>query len=53
MFDQRWVMSILEEHKQGIADWSQQIWTLVVFEVWYRIFIEESIDRHTNLKDLL
>lgn len=53
MFDQHWVMSILEEHKQGITDWSQQIWTLVVFEVWYRIFIEESIDRHTNLKDLL
>jgi asparagine synthase (glutamine-hydrolysing) len=31
---------LVEEHEQGLADRSQEIWTLLVFEFWHRHFIE-------------
>jgi asparagine synthase (glutamine-hydrolysing) len=31
---------LVEEHEQGRADRSQEIWTLLVFEFWHRHFIE-------------
>jgi asparagine synthase (glutamine-hydrolysing) len=32
---------LTEEHEQGRADRSQEIWTLLVFEFWHRHFIED------------
>jgi asparagine synthase (glutamine-hydrolysing) len=32
---------LVEEHEQGRADRSQEIWTLLVFEFWHRHFIED------------
>jgi asparagine synthase (glutamine-hydrolysing) len=31
---------VVQEHEQGRADRSQEIWTLLVFEFWHRHFIE-------------
>jgi asparagine synthase (glutamine-hydrolysing) len=31
---------LVEEHQQGVADRSQEIWTLLVFEFWHRHFID-------------
>jgi asparagine synthase (glutamine-hydrolysing) len=31
---------LVQEHEQGGADRSQEIWTLLVFDFWHRHFIE-------------
>jgi asparagine synthase (glutamine-hydrolysing) len=36
---------VVEEHCQGRADRSQEIWTLLVFELWHRQFIENREQR--------
>ncbi len=36
------VESLLAEHVEGTADHSQGIWTLLVFELWHREFIDAS-----------
>ena len=33
---------LVQEHEQGRADRSQEIWTLLVFEFWHRHFIEDQ-----------
>jgi asparagine synthase (glutamine-hydrolysing) len=33
---------VVQEHEQGRADRSQEIWTLLVFEFWHRRFIENQ-----------
>jgi asparagine synthase (glutamine-hydrolysing) len=35
------VERILREHREGVADHSSRIWTLVNFELWNRIFIDQ------------
>ena len=39
--DRRETVRLVEEHEQGRADRSQEIWTLLVFEFWHRHFIED------------
>ncbi|OEH85940.1 asparagine synthase (glutamine-hydrolyzing) [Desulfuribacillus stibiiarsenatis] len=36
------VLQLLEIHKSGKADMSRKIWTIVVFMLWHRIFIEKQ-----------
>jgi asparagine synthase (glutamine-hydrolysing) len=38
--DRRETARLVQEHEQGHADRSQEIWTLLVFEFWHRHFIE-------------
>ena len=39
-FNQKNVGKMVEEHVTGRAIHTQRIWNLLVFEIWYRIFIE-------------
>jgi asparagine synthase (glutamine-hydrolysing) len=39
------VARVIEEHGQGRTDRSQEIWTLLVFELWHRQFIENRAER--------
>jgi asparagine synthase (glutamine-hydrolysing) len=44
---------LVEEHEQGRADRSQEIWTLLVFEFWHRHFIEDhpaAPGRHARME---
>jgi asparagine synthase (glutamine-hydrolysing) len=43
--EHRAVVSIIEEHEQGRVDRSQEIWMLLVFELWHRQFIEADVQR--------
>ncbi len=52
LFQREWVMKILNEHMIEKKDWGQQIWTLMVFEIWYRLFIEQSLAPETRLSDI-
>jgi asparagine synthase (glutamine-hydrolysing) len=35
------VQRMLEEHWRGAHDWENQLWTLLMFESWHRMFIDE------------
>ncbi|HUA88723.1 MAG TPA: asparagine synthase (glutamine-hydrolyzing) [Steroidobacteraceae bacterium] len=50
LFRRDWVLGMLDEHVAGGRDWSQQIWTLLVLEIWYRLFVDRTLDPHTPLR---
>lgn len=41
--DQKAALELLDAHRRGEADNSRQIWTLLVFMLWYDIFVTKSI----------
>jgi asparagine synthase (glutamine-hydrolysing) len=43
LLDLGYVRGLLDAHKQGQADYSRKIWTVLVFCVWYAIFVERSL----------
>jgi asparagine synthase (glutamine-hydrolysing) len=53
LFQPEAVSHILEEHLSGVRDWGDQIWTLVVLEVWYRLFVDRTLDRADKLDAVL
>ena len=40
-FDMRMVKRLLDEHVSGVADWSDQLWNLLMLERWHQMFIDE------------
>jgi hypothetical protein len=42
-------MGMLDDHLGGREDWGQQLWTLIVLEIWYRLFVDRTLDPHTRL----
>jgi asparagine synthase (glutamine-hydrolysing) len=40
-----YVLELLEIHKQGKADESRRLWTLLVFMQWHQIFMETPVAR--------
>src|SRR5215510_6855377 len=41
LFDAKFVRRIVSEHRQGTKDHAFRIWTLVMFQMWHRTYIEE------------
>jgi len=41
LLDKNVVLQLLEMHKSGKADVSRKLWTIIVFMLWHRIFIEK------------
>jgi asparagine synthase (glutamine-hydrolysing) len=41
LFDPKVVATLITEHKAGIRDHAFRIWTLVMFQMWHRTYIEE------------
>lgn len=39
-----YVLNLLEEHCQGKADHSRKIWTVLVFMIWYKVYVEKEYD---------
>jgi asparagine synthase (glutamine-hydrolysing) len=40
-FEQSYVRELLDRHAAGVQDHSQGIWTLLMFELWHREFVDE------------
>lgn len=38
-----YVLFMLDEHKEGKADYGRKIWTILVFMLWHQIYLEEKI----------
>jgi asparagine synthase (glutamine-hydrolysing) len=47
-----WVMTMLDDHLGQRADWGQQLWTLIVLEIWFQLFVDRSLDPHTKLEHI-
>lgn len=43
LFDKTALLSMLEEHKDGVMDHSRRIWTMLCFIIWHAIFVEDRI----------
>lgn len=41
--DRKAIQQIVSEHEQGRADRHQEIWTLLVFEFWHRVFLGRGV----------
>lgn len=46
------VRRLLREHRSGDRDWGEQIWTLMVLEVWARIALDGSLRPEQSLEVL-
>jgi asparagine synthase (glutamine-hydrolysing) len=42
LFDAEYVAKLLREHEQGVASHHKQLWTLLVFQLWYDNFLESK-----------
>ncbi|MMZ57733.1 Asparagine synthetase [glutamine-hydrolyzing] 1 [compost metagenome] len=40
--NKRFVLGMLERHREGKMDASRQLWTLLIFMLWHQIYIEEA-----------
>ncbi len=38
-----YVLKMLEDHRQGKADYSRKIWTILMFMLWHQIYVEKSV----------
>ena len=47
------VRRLLREHSAGTHDWGEQIWTLLVLEVWARVSLDGTFEPSMTLDDLL
>ncbi len=43
------VRRVLAEHFTGVHDWGEQIWTMLVLEVWARLVLDRSLDRDARM----
>lgn len=42
LFNYGYVQQLIREHEQGIASHHKQLWTLLVFQLWYDNFLEKN-----------
>ena len=57
-FDRGWVRPefvrrILAEHFTGERDWGEQLWTMLVLEVWARLTLDRTLERDEQMDALL
>ena len=45
------ILEMLKEHRDGVADHSRRLWTVLAFMVWHGIFVEHRIDPDIEHKD--
>ena len=48
-FRPQFVERMLREHVGGIREWHYQLWNLLMFELWHRMFVDErpsAVPRH-------
>lgn len=53
-YDRGWVRPefvrrVLAEHFTGQRDWGEQIWTMLVLEVWARLVLDRTLDRDARM----
>jgi asparagine synthase (glutamine-hydrolysing) len=44
LLDLDYAIRLLDEHREGKADNSRKVWTVLIFCIWHAIFVERSLD---------
>lgn len=53
LLNKTFILNLLEAHCSGKGDYSRKIWTVLMFMLWHRIFVEKQIDTNDFIaKDL-
>ncbi|MEG2109588.1 MAG: asparagine synthase (glutamine-hydrolyzing) [Clostridium sp.] len=39
------VLSMLQKHKDGKGDYSRKVWSIIIYILWYRLYIDKSLDK--------
>lgn len=47
-FDQRRIEALVQDHLEERADFSHHLWTLLTFELWHRMFLDEFDPSHSE-----
>ena len=42
----------IQEHLTGVRDWGGVLWTILVLEIWFRLFIDKTITKDQRLEDI-
>jgi hypothetical protein len=42
--DDRVLRQVVLDHESGVANREQELWTLLIFEFWHRLFLERSLE---------
>ncbi|MDP3058815.1 MAG: asparagine synthase C-terminal domain-containing protein, partial [bacterium] len=50
LINKHYATHLLNEHVAGVADHSRRLWAILIFQVWYGLYIDESISPTPALK---
>jgi asparagine synthase (glutamine-hydrolysing) len=39
----KYVLDLFQKHQLGVADYSRKLWTILVFMIWHKIFVEKQL----------
>ncbi|MGL5415352.1 MAG: asparagine synthase (glutamine-hydrolyzing) [Clostridium sp.] len=39
------VLKMLKKHKEGNGDYSRKVWSVIVYIIWYRLYVEKSLSK--------
>ena len=39
------ILSMLRKHKEGVYDYSRKIWSIIVYILWYRLYVDKTLDK--------
>ncbi len=39
------VLNMLKKHKEGKGDYSRKVWSIIVYIIWYKLYIDKSLDK--------
>ncbi|MEP7038429.1 MAG: asparagine synthase-related protein, partial [Acidobacteriota bacterium] len=42
LFDEKFVQNLIKEHETNVASHHKQLWTLLVFQLWFDNFLSSS-----------
>jgi asparagine synthase (glutamine-hydrolysing) len=43
LINKKYVMQLLEDHKNGVRDNARKVWTVLIFALWHQIYVENAI----------
>lgn len=39
------VLNMLKKHKEGKGDYSRKVWSMIIYIIWYKLYIDKSLDK--------
>ena len=51
-FNIPWVATLLDEHSAGTRNHSHRLWSILWLEIWFRLFIDKSMQPEDSLSNL-